>query len=447
MSKTYILLGRHGDICALLPMFYALHQRGEKNRLVVSSEFISLMDGVSYIEPIVHHGKVSDLQQAMRDHPQATVCQVVGPPDAIREARSRLGGLDIDQTDSHIKEAWRLAGHYDLWKSSPPLVFDRRDKVREDALVAKYIKPRSRVVLVALGGHTVPFPYADMCRKLIDLEFGRRKGWQVIDVSAIKADRIYDLLGLYEKAHVLVAADSAPLHLAAACPNLPVVALVNDQPTYWHGSPWRPNHIWQCRYADFPVRGTEMLLAIDNCRVQGSQFYGERSYPKLIHVRNRSEENADNADARKHAEASWWANYINNKWIFTPIDIGTVGKDSTQPPILDRERHPAFRSVAQLGLMRCRDHDRMLITRTHTCFNEGITDKLMTHEACYAHRVVNGQHNPATDLFCATKGWWEKHWPEIPDLIWGRDQIWASCLHMLFRKHGAVELVNAVYKH
>ncbi len=265
MSKTVIMLGRHGDVISILPLLYALSQKGERNKLMVGSEFASVMDGVGYVEPLVFHGKIADIKQAAYEAGKdAIVAQVYGRFEDVKEMAFGRAGVERTQTDSFTKEAWRLAGHFDLWKTVPPLVFDKRDKVREDALVAEHIKSNKRVILLSLSGKTSPFPYPELCKRLLELEFGRRKGWQIVDISNLKAGRIYDLLALYEKAHVLVASDSAPLHLAAACPNLPVVALVNDKPNYWHGSPWKPNHIWHCRYGVFAPRATEMLEAIQS---------------------------------------------------------------------------------------------------------------------------------------------------------------------------------------
>lgn len=446
MSKTYIQLARTGDIISLLPMLYALHQRGEKNKLMVGSEFASVLDGVSWIERVVFHGKATSLAEAVKDAgPDAVSTQVFGSPDDVKAHTFDRAGLNGSQTDSFVKEAWALAGHSDLWYSQPPLVFDRRDSVREEKLVKEHIQPKKRVVLVALGGKTSPFPYRELALKLLELEFGRRKGWQILDISNLKAERIYDLLALYERAHCLIASDSAPLHLAVACPNLPVVALVNDQPNYWHGSPWRPNHIWHCRYGDFPKRCTDMLGVIE----YASKSTFQVAYPNLdnqiVHVVNASETTKENALSGLKAIETWAQ---QKTMCFTRIDPGALGKDSLTH-LNDSERHPFLRGCLRLGLMRTKAGDRMCLTRTTTCFREGITERLMANEACYAHRVQGepALHNPATDLFCATREWWEKHFMEIPDLVWGRDQIWASVLQMMFRKHGAVELVNAVYKH
>lgn len=448
MSKTYIMLGRHGDVISLLPMLYALSQRGEKNKLMVGSEFASVLDGQSYVEPVVFHGKVGAIPEALKEAgPGAVSAQVFGTPEDVKVHTFGAAGFNNgNQTDSFVKEAWNLAGHFDLWATQPILLFDKRDSVREQALVQKHVHPKKRLVLVALGGKTSPFPYRELCLKLLDLEFGRRKGWQVLDISDLKADRIYDLLGLYDKAHCLVASDSAPLHLAVACPNLPVVAMVNDQPNYWHGSPWRPNHVWHCRYGDFPKRATEMLEWVGEAETW-NKILGIKS-AVTVWVTNRSEENSDNIKSRQAAYKNWEG--INGMWIPTEINPGTLGKDS-HVHLGDPERHPYLRGCLRLGLMRAKDSDRMCVTRTTTCFRDGITERMMAHDACYAHRVAEygtrQLHNPATDLFCATKAWWERHFMEIPDLVWGRDQIWASVLQMLFRKYGAVELVDAVYKH
>ena len=46
----------------------------------------------------------------------------------------------------------------------------------------------------------------------------------------MKAERFYDLLALFERAKCLVTVDTAHLHLAYACPTLPVVAIIGANP-------------------------------------------------------------------------------------------------------------------------------------------------------------------------------------------------------------------------
>ena len=173
--------------------------------------------------------------------PSVKSLQVIGDCDTVAEI-TYLAGQECARMTSFVKEYWRLAGKMPLWDSVLPLVFDRRDKEREKALISTVL-PRKlgrqpakpdKILLVATGGTSSPFPYVELLWTLLRLNF--TKGWRIVDLSGVQAHRFYDLLALYERAHCLVATDSAPLHLARACPTLPVMALTNDRPLLWNGS-------------------------------------------------------------------------------------------------------------------------------------------------------------------------------------------------------------------
>lgn len=274
---TWLLGGRYGDLLIGLQM---IHQEyvatGEKQRLVVAQEYADIAEGCSFIEPVIWEGPWNELGKAhkfaLTVSKNVRVMQVAGPKNILDKIV--YGGKFDVQTESFEKEMWRVAGKLDLWPQNLPLVFDNRDKDREQKLFSglssdwHWKKKEQPLILVSTSGFSSPFQYTELLWELINAKL---KGYNVVDISELKAERIYDLLGLYEKAHCLIATDSAPLHLAQAV-NLPVCALIADTPSMWHGTAWRPNHISYIRYSNFPRDYQNMFNAIENIGKPGSAF-------------------------------------------------------------------------------------------------------------------------------------------------------------------------------
>lgn len=273
----WLLAGRHGDLLIGLPMMHAeFLATGQKQQLVVSAEYANTVSGCSYLEPIIWDGAWNDLgrahKYALTLSKNVRVCQVAGPKHVLDKIV--YGGKFDRQTDSFECEMYRVSGAMQLWPKNLPLMFDKRDKTRERWLLQEVFndlhwkKKEQPLILVSTSGFSSPFQYTELLWDLIGMKL---KGYNVVDISNLKAERIYDLLGLYEKAHCLIATDSAPLHLAQAL-HLPVCALIADTPTLWHGSAWRPNHISYVRYSNFPRDYRKMFEAIENIGKPGSRF-------------------------------------------------------------------------------------------------------------------------------------------------------------------------------
>lgn len=263
--RILVALDRLGDLINLFPLLRA----EPETRLMALAEHAPLFTGISYSEPILFHGQFHELGKAVQEAkaiaPDVRSVTFTGDPETVKTFTFKPTGTAHATSSSFAKETWKIAGRIDLWNEQPPLIFDRRSPEREAALLES-ICPAKRgrkrkLMLVSAGGTSSPFPFRELLMTLLALKF--ESGYQIVDLAKIRAERFYDLLALYERADVLVATDSAPLHLAHAFPNLPVVALVNDKPSPWFGSPWRANHIFHCRYSEFPDRAVEMLNRID----------------------------------------------------------------------------------------------------------------------------------------------------------------------------------------
>lgn len=253
MKSAIICLGANGDICNALPIAFQLYQEGNRVSFVVSTEYAGILDGVSYATPIVFGGHYSKPLDALKE--------VEGRFDQI--AIAQCYGTSFDRECSNFcEEVWRLVGLHELWDTLP-LVFDRRDAKRETELFYNVLgaPPTVPLLLVSHGGNSSPFAKH---QELMELLEPLREDFQIVDISNIRAERFYDLLGLYERAAGLISTDSGCLHLAQATPALNVIAIVTDTPDPWYGSPIRSNHSLRVGYSEFEQRKHEIVQTLNS---------------------------------------------------------------------------------------------------------------------------------------------------------------------------------------
>jgi hypothetical protein len=404
----------------ILPLLYQdFLKTGEKSSLMVAGEFSPLLEGVSYVTPIVHPGPHYEIDiaaaKAREIAPAAIVTQVNGPPIAVKQQTYEKAGQDRARTTSFQKESWKVAGRLGQWDECLPLVFDQRDKAREQKLMDSCgVIPKRRgekkpLILLALNSNSSPFPYIELLRFVLDKAFGVE--YRLLDLP--KAERLYDLLALYERAALLVAVDSAPLHLAWACRPLPVFAMAQDRPTLWHGASWRPNHLWYCRYHDWPKRAVEMMDAIACLASPSAQT-------DFVTVWNAYQD-------KGHYPA--WPSVL-------PAAVGSCGRD-TWTMFQEPRRAPFLRDVIRMAMQRAgSDASQIHLTRSHVSVQP--PDLAPPYFAYRMLKTADGlQFSPVADLFCATKAWWREVLPEIPDFVLGNDHLWSEGLRVLFQQRGA----------
>lgn len=351
-----------------------------------------------------------------------TCTQVLGPADIVRRFTYEPAGLQNAVCTSFQKEAWRVAGRLREWDDCLPLVLDRRSPEREAQILSPFVN-RKKIILVSADGISSPFPYKPLLLELLKVLH-----CHIVDLSTVKAERFFDLLGLYERAHCLVAIDSAPLHLAWAVPNLPVVALANDKPMMWNGSSWRPQHIFYCRYGDFPYRAADMIRAINRITPPRD------SEGTIVHVWNAYESEPCESPPG---------------WYPTPIEIGACGRDSASQ-LKDDKRFPFLKDSLRMGLQRATEKDWVCITRPCLRFESDATEILKRQDASFAYRIsVSGgekTHQPVGDLFCAKKSWWQRRLTEIPDFVFGKDHHWPHAMTAMFRMNQGVDVTGCCYR-
>jgi ADP-heptose:LPS heptosyltransferase len=250
METLYLALGRNGDILAALPLV----QHQPNASLMVSAEYAPLLEGTS-VTRILWTGDWRCVRAAY-ESVKGGWKRIV-----VLQQYSIDGWPSFHGTDSYVKDMYRVArklSHFPL-----PLRFDRRSPEREAHWIAGLPSDKP-LILVATCGLSSPFA---MCEELRHLVQSRFPNAHVINLDAIRAERLYDLIALLERAACLVTIDSALLHLAQAVPNLPVVALIADRPTLWHGSPQYAGQCLRVRYSDYAKRTGAIVEAIGACLV------------------------------------------------------------------------------------------------------------------------------------------------------------------------------------
>ncbi len=220
MTSAIVCLGKAGDIISALPIarHFAIGD------WIVHASYQHVLYGVSYVHPAPLHCSVSDVKSALKyaaeqGYEQVLMAQTYGKHWAGRRDISFNEGawLNCGLTSDEFHDTDRF-----------PLLFDRRDQAREQLLVNQHIRGKKPLLVLAVAcGRSSPFGSHWIFSNAIRTKWGNI--FEILNLCDVKAARIYDLLGILERARVIISGDSFPLHLAAAC-TTPVIALVNDKP-------------------------------------------------------------------------------------------------------------------------------------------------------------------------------------------------------------------------
>jgi hypothetical protein len=258
-------LGKAGDIINILPiLYYEYQQTGQRVRLVISREYLGVVDRVfRYVDPVVWEGKWTDLREAIkwakRQLSNLVVTQTHGDNFPIQK-----------RTHSFALDAWDRAGMVDKWDTLP-LPLERRP--------VKGI-PKEPFILVADQGESAPFDTALLDEAISNANLD---GHRIVKASEFKADCITDMVSVYDAASAVVTIDTAHLHLTLASAT-PVLALSRDRPSSWHGSPWSKRFVFYSPYSEFKRRVPEFVQALRECvpggekAVEVSDVPGARKY-------------------------------------------------------------------------------------------------------------------------------------------------------------------------
>lgn len=425
-----VQLGRMGDIINILPMAKALSAiEGEPITVVAGSDFASVLDGCSYVKPLVWSERW--------DRPIEAMNALRGKFRRIHLAQIYGAQMSVDmQCDSFAKESWRQAGFLPLWGRFP-LVFDRRSQKREAALVRKHVVKDTPTILYNFAGTSSPVPDAD--KLLADLKFRHGDRINFVDLSKIKADRIYDLLGLYESASGLISGDTATLHLASAVPELSVCGLVTDTRSLWHGSRLPLRLDLELRYREIMPRREEIHRWVD------------RMPSEFTHV--FSEYDVSGESARRHGVArKTWANAYSKDIRPMPVrneQLTALFSDSNGRAL------PYVNDLIDFGFLN--GATNVVLTNADTCFAPSIQSILKPSPTWFPRRdfnrisapltdkqIANGGDYVGTDMFVIPGAWWLEHRSKFPLMILAAE-AWDCVLRELMRETGGSEVRDAIY--
>lgn len=424
-----VMLGRLGDIINILPVLRHIAESYAKPHLIVSREFLPLLDGISYVEPypvdLPYDQILSAINLAEKEFAHVIVAQIWGK-----------GWTQPKLTEAYNKEAWLQTGFLHRFDDPAWLpVFDQRNLAREKSLCVKLQGLEKPMLLVKLDG-SVSSPCHD-CPALLPLivkRFGQ--DFNVINLSEVRSERIFDLLGLMDRAACLVSVDTSLLHLAGAT-TVPTVALVN--PAQWLGTLPRCNCVRKLTYTEALAEPEKVLEAVTSAILQVERkeiaVVELRQPParKLYHAVERHKQPPP--VARKDAAvASWDKLYAQN---VTACHLRAYPRDARV--IGDKRALPYLRDVLAPALELMTDDDILIWTNDDVYLHPDLPEYLKFHVpvygACTSQRldfvgripldrprgkyVLRGRRHIGRDLLAATKKWFKEKWEQIGDPICG----------------------------
>lgn len=453
--RLYIQLGRAGDILNILPLCKCDFDRtGTRPVLMVAEAFETLLEGVSYVEPLIVR---DDFKKIVPATLRAAIFADGNNSEIVCTQIYGEGLWTTQDCSSFCRESWARLPDAPAW-GSLSLVFDRRDPAREEAVKGTLLarstgKP---YVVLALSGTSSPFEHGPALARQLRENVGGQ--FDIVDISGFIAPRFFDLLGLLEGARALVTIDAGVLHLAAAVPSLPVVAFVTREPTPWHGTPWRPQHVRRFYYDEAPECFDKVAEGV---------LWAQRS-ELILHAYTFIGNTAPEETLRRNAFAAstWRHEYASGPWIARPFTDEDMERSSVDAPILDERPIPFMHDVINSAFdnFEPRDSDIIAWTNADSCFVPGITgliyDAVRRHGAAYTHRwdfhhpltipfaneaeIRRGEWYPGTDACFFTVKWWRDHAHEYPDMLVGREQN-DEVLRQLIKARGGCEIPAAIY--
>lgn len=457
-NRLYIQLGRAGDILNILPLCKRDFDSGRKPVLMVAEKFADLLDGVTYVEPLVFRGEFEETLAATRE------AETFAHARGLAIVCTQIYGKEIhcgEKCSSFTRESWARSPDAPEW-GSLPLVFDRRDLSRE-AGVKNHLLQRGTgkpYVVLALSGTSSPFPEnIDLARYLRN-KLGKELDF--VDVSGFMAPRFYDLLTLLEGAHALVTIDSALLHLAAAVPKLPVVAFITRWPSPWHGTAWRPQQVARFFYDEAPDCFADVVTSVSRARDTAT------TRPVIFHAWTQPNQLDTETERRiTFARCTWFNERANGgaHWVSRPFLAEQAKRTSVE--LGDSCAVPFVKDVIEAAIAQPAQpsaSDVIALTNADACFTPGLTgwvlDRVRRQGAAFTHRwdffralerplaheeeVRRGEWYPGSDAFFFTVGWWRRHRDEYPDMLVGREQC-DEVLRQLIKRHGGLEIHTAIY--
>lgn len=366
-------LGRYGDIIAILPFLQLVHETYKTPHLMVSAEFASLLEGVSYCKVVSVPLKNEQLGMAMSMAKKTF--EIV-----IRGQIWGHGHTQVRMCESYNQESFREIGMLHRFDDKTFIpYFDRRDAAREEALKKSIFKTDKQKILVNVSRGT-----SSPCPQCVSLLAEIEKVWgdqcEVINLAEIQAHRLYDVLGLFEEAALLVSLDTSFIHLCTAT-NIPVIAILNSKP--WAGTKVRGNNlVWSFDYeqAKTPdLRKLHESIAAALQRENKLIVHSPLKTPtkgRVFHLVDRFEDDPKSAARKFPAYNSWDALYESGELL--PIHTWDYPRRS-KATIGDTRDLPYVRDLFQQFLNQAKPGDICLWGNDDILLHKGIAEYCRMH--------------------------------------------------------------------
>lgn len=406
-----VSLRRYGDILNLLPVlnFLATKQTAPV-KLVVHRAFSPILEATSYVEPIIWDGDMDDPLKACREH---------------KALNAQVHGINLPKLNGNgenfARRSWEFLGY--KWNRHLPLVLDKRDWDREKTLSHSAFKTDLPKILTKLTGFSSPFKAKEAVVNLLENEF--RYIAEIVDLDFVNGERIYDLVGLLDRAACLVSCDTATLWLAKAS-KCPVIAFVNSLP--YLSSPPVGNVIARATYDKVLSSWNSIAAAIHS-----TLFDPPTDKEKIVLVFNHWIPLNEETKRREESAYATWPNLKARLLPFKPSRSSNNLGDSRGTPFV-RDMIAAAMAGTE---------DIIAITNNDIKFDEGLRDEVLkscSEYGCYwAYRISEPgkKTDHGGDFFAFTRKWWFEHERYFPDMLLGyfwwddimvRMMRWSGCL-------------------
>lgn len=416
ITADVVSLRRNGDIVSLLPLLRRMAGTlGRPVKLAVMREYAPLLDGVSYVDAVPCDGDMED-PLSFAEQLNAVNAQVFGKrlhPDM--------------QRSNFVKQAWLNLGH--KWDRYAPLIFDRRNPLLEMELASKTFQTDKPKILVKLHGYSSPFADVHSVSWILS-QF--KESAELVNLDAVKAERVFDLIGLMDRAACMVTVDTVTTHLAQAS-MCPTIQFTND--SKFGASPARGNCIFRAQYNTVSHKARLMVIEdlIRNCLLpEGNQ--------QMVLVFNYWV--PKDSETKRRQDAAY------ETWLKFPARLASFPAKRSSASFGDPRGMPFVRDMIEFALSG--SEDIVVIANNDIRFDERLSaDMLASCDRCgcwWAYRTDHdgGPTDNGADVFAFTRKWWRIHEHLFPDFLLGY-HWWDDVMVRMMRWSGCVEQRRLYY--
>jgi len=443
-KTAFIQLGRFGDILNILPAVEHFANNDSRPTLVVAEAYKSIAESIAYADVLA---LPVDFSQWSTAKAQA---QIQGKFSRIISSQVYGHGVTGNRsTDSFCLDSFKQAGYLKQYEEGflDSILIDKRNEEAEAKLLESF---PSETPLVLINTQGTSSPFKNSAELLADVHAAVGEHATIVDLSTVRAERFTDLLGLYDRATLLVTTDTGTLHLAGAS-TVPYIALVTDSPTPWHGALCRGNCLLRVRYSNFE-KWREIIKSVARGAV------ADKPRPRYLHVYQAWAGKGEARARNKLASLTHRMNYTTGAWRPLPIS------DASLPRLFqDKGRTlPYVNDLIEYGfqnLQNLQQGERLVYSNTDSCFVPNLASRLDTHKGLVVCRrrdfpklvdpltvdeAAKGHSYVGKDVFVITREWWEKRKRDFPPMVQGAEG-WDAVLCELLRKDGATVTTDDIY--